>query len=46
MFLETMIALAAWTAGFFVLCDFLRQMVTWVLVDLDNEDEDLFIVRE
>ncbi len=45
MIFDTMIALAAWVAGFAVLYDFLRQMVIWALVCFESDEEDLNFVR-
>ena len=41
----TLTALAALAVGFSMLCKFLAQMVTWILVCFDDKGEDLFVVR-
>jgi hypothetical protein len=37
----TMTALAASTAGFILLCNFLSQMVTWILTCSEKDNPDL-----
>jgi hypothetical protein len=41
----TLTALAAAAVGFSLLCKFLTQMVTWILVCWDEEGEDLFVLH-
>jgi len=41
----TLTALAASAVGFSLLCNFLTQMVTWLLICEDDESEDLFALR-